>query len=50
MKKKKKPERLIFDAIRKPTAPPTRKIGADKPEEKIHPVRRKAKYKNKDEG
>lgn len=47
-KKKKKPERPVFDSIRKPIAPPNRKIGLDKPEEKIHPARRKIKHKNKE--
>ena len=46
-KKKKKPERPIFDSIRKPTAPPTQKIGKEKPEEKIYPSRRKIKHKKK---
>jgi len=44
-KKKKKSDRPIFDAIRKPTAPPSQKIGKNKPEEKIHPTKRKSKYK-----
>ena len=48
-KKKKKPERPIFDAIRKPTAPPGQKIGKIKPEEKIHPSLRKTKHKGKDD-
>lgn len=48
-KKKKKPERPIYDSIRKPTAPPSVKFGKDKPEEKIHPALRKSKYrKNED--
>jgi hypothetical protein len=44
-KKKKKPERPIFDSIRKPTAPPGQKIGSDKPDEKVYPSRRKIKHK-----
>lgn len=48
-KKKKKVERPVFDAIRKPTAPPSKKIGTNKPEEKANPSRRKAKYKKKDD-
>ncbi len=44
-KRKKKTETLIFDSIRKPIAPPTQKIGQDKPEEKIHPSLRKTKHK-----
>lgn len=45
MKKKKKPEKPIFDSIRKPTAPPTQKIGKNKPEEKVNPSLRKTKHK-----
>lgn len=45
MRKKKKIERPIFDAIRKPTAPPGKKFGADKPAEKARPARRKVKHK-----
>ena len=45
MKKKKKSERTIFDSIRKPIAPPTQKIGKNKPDEKINPSRRKTKHK-----
>lgn len=48
-KKNKKPERPIFDSIRKPIAPPTQKIGQDKAAEKIHPAGRKIKHKKKDE-
>jgi hypothetical protein len=49
-KKRKKPaERPIFDTIRKPTAPPSQKFGKDKPEEKIHPSKRKVKHKKKSE-
>lgn len=44
-KKKAVPERPVFDSIRKPTAPPTQKFGREKPDEKIHPSQRKAKYK-----
>ncbi|MDQ6788135.1 MAG: hypothetical protein M3033_15125 [Acidobacteriota bacterium] len=48
-KKKKKPERPIFDAIRKPTAPPGQKFGKAKPEEKIYPSLRKMKYRKKED-
>ncbi len=48
-KKKKKTERPVFDSIRKPTAPPGKKFGKDKPEEKAHPTLRKVKHKKKDE-
>lgn len=47
-KKKKKEENKIFDSIRKPTAPPSKKIGKDKPDEKVNPSLRKAKHKKKD--
>jgi len=47
--KKKKSEQPIFDSIRKPTAPPSRKFGEEKPEEKAHPSGRKQKYKKKDD-
>jgi hypothetical protein len=46
-KKHKKDERPVFDSIRKPTAPPSRKMGVDKPEEKVHPSLRKVKHKGK---
>lgn len=49
-RKKKKESRPIFDSIRKPTAPPSQKIGNDKPEEKVRPSGRKAKHKKKDLG
>jgi len=48
-KKKNKAERPIFDAIRKPTAPPGQKIGKIKPEEKIHPSLRKVKHKKSED-
>ncbi|MEO6588861.1 MAG: hypothetical protein ABIP06_05985 [Pyrinomonadaceae bacterium] len=48
-KKKKAPPRPIFDSIRKPLAPPSRKIGKNKPEEKIHPTNRKGKYKQEED-
>ena len=47
--KKKKIERPIFDAIRKPTAPPRRKFGKVKPEEKANPVQRKTKHRKKED-
>lgn len=47
-KKKKKEERPVFDSIRKPVAPPSRKIGRDKPDEKAMPSGRKEKHKKKD--
>jgi len=45
--KRKKEERPIFGSIRKPTAPPTQRFGDEKPDEKIHPSRRKTKHKKK---
>jgi hypothetical protein len=47
--KKKKPARPIFESIRKPTAPPGQKFGQIKPEEKIHPSKRKIKHKKKED-
>ncbi len=47
--KKKKSKRPIYDSIRKPTAPPSVKFGKDKPDEKIHPSRRKVKHKKNDD-
>jgi hypothetical protein len=47
-KKKKKKVRPVFDSIRKPTAPPSRKIGKEKSNEKIYPSKRKIKHKKKE--
>ncbi|MEO6655580.1 MAG: hypothetical protein ABIO36_05815 [Pyrinomonadaceae bacterium] len=44
-KKAKQNERPVFDSIRKPTAPPSRKFGGDVPEEKLRPSLRKIKHK-----
>jgi hypothetical protein len=49
VKKKKPKKNLIFDAIRKPIAPPTQKLGTEKIEEKIHPSNRKIKHKKKED-
>lgn len=43
--KAKKKQKGIFDTIRKPTAPPSQKLGEDKRTEKLDPVARKAKHK-----
>lgn len=43
--KKKKSDTALFDSIRKPVAPPSHKLGKEKPESKVHPAERKAKYK-----
>jgi len=48
-KKGKGEERPVFDSIRKPTAPPARKFGGDKPEEKLRPSLRKMKHKKQPE-
>jgi hypothetical protein len=42
---KKQGERPVFDAIRKPLAPPGHALGRAKPEERAHPSLRKAKHK-----
>jgi hypothetical protein len=44
-KKGKQLERPVFDSIRKPTAPPSRKFGGHGPEEKLRPSLRKTKHK-----
>jgi hypothetical protein len=44
-KKGKRNERPVFDTIRKPTAPPSRKFGSEIPEEKRRPSLRKVKHK-----
>lgn len=44
-KRNQKQKTSIFEGIRKPTAPPSKKLGDAKPEEKIHPSGRKAKHK-----
>jgi hypothetical protein len=44
-KKRKQEERPVFDSIRKPTAPPSRKFGNNVPEEKLRPSLRKVKHK-----
>lgn len=46
-KRKKKKVRSLFEGIRKPTAPPSRKIDEAAPEEKKHPALRKIKHKKK---
>ena len=48
-KKKKQPEKPIFDSIRKPTAPPSKTFGEDKPEDKARPSGRKSKHKKKED-
>ena len=41
--------RLIFDSIRKPTAPPGHPMSHAKPDEKARPAGRKAKHKQRPE-
>jgi hypothetical protein len=48
-KKRKRDERPVFDSIRKPTAPPSRKFGSDAPDEKLRPSLRKIKHKREPE-
>ena len=51
MTKSRKPQsksrapRPVFDAIRKPAAPPGHPLTRAKPEERAHPAERKAKHK-----
>lgn len=47
--KKKKKGKSLFDSIRKPVAPPSRKIGKSKPDEKVMPSQRKLKHKKQDQ-
>ena len=42
---KKRGERPVFDAVRKPLAPPGHPLTRAKPEERAHPAERKAKHK-----
>lgn len=44
-RKVKHKERPVFDSIRKPTAPPSRKFGSEISEEKHRPSLRKVKHK-----
>jgi hypothetical protein len=46
---KKNIERPIFDAIRKPLAPPGQTFSQAKPDERARPARRKAKHKQRPE-
>jgi hypothetical protein len=48
MKKKKAKAKTIFDSIRKPVAPPSQKIGKNKPDEKVNPSLRKTKHKKQE--
>jgi hypothetical protein len=44
---KKQDERPVFDAIRKPVAPPGHPLSRAKPEDRAHPAKRKAKHKQR---
>jgi hypothetical protein len=46
-KRRAKPERPVFDSIRKPTAPSSQRFGEEKPEERAHPALRKVKHKKR---
>ena len=46
--RKTKRKEAIFEGIRKPTAPPTRKFGTARPEEKANPAGRFAKHKKRE--
>ncbi len=48
-KRKKKAEMPVFSSIRKPTAPPSRKLDDERPAEKRMPSLRKAKHKKPEE-
>jgi hypothetical protein len=47
--RKKKRKETIFEGIRKPTAPPGHKFGAERPEEKANPAGRSAKHKKREQ-
>jgi hypothetical protein len=47
--KKPNEQRPVFDAIRKPVAPPGHPLGRAKPEERVHPAKRKVKHKRRTE-
>ena len=49
VKKRKSPERPVFDAIRKPIAPPSQKFGGAKSEVKARPSQRKFKHKKRND-
>jgi hypothetical protein len=44
---KRQSERPVFEAIRKPLAPPGHPLGRAKPEDRAHPAQRKAKHKRR---
>jgi len=46
-RKPKAEKRPVFDSIRKPTAPPSKKFGNEKPDEIARPSLRKSKHKKK---
>ena len=46
---KQRVERPIFDALRKPNAPPGHPLTRAKPEGRAHPAERKVKHKHRDD-
>lgn len=44
-KKRKETDAGVFDSIRKPMPPPSKRMGEEKPEPKVHPAQRKRKHK-----
>ncbi|PYT00919.1 MAG: hypothetical protein DMF63_04430 [Acidobacteria bacterium] len=46
-RKRKGEKRPVFDSIRKPTAPPSKTFGSERPEEIARPSLRKSKHKKK---
>ena len=48
MARKKKRKETIFEGIRKPTAPRSRRFGTERLEEKANPAGRSAKHKKRE--
>lgn len=46
-RKAKKKERPLFDSIRKPVAPSSKKFGQDRQDDRKYPTLRKTKHKKK---
>lgn len=46
-KKGKKTDAGVFDSIRKPMPPASKRMGEEKPESKAHPAARKVKHKKR---
>jgi hypothetical protein len=47
VERKRGGERPVFEAMRKPVAPPGHALGQAKPEERAHPAERKVKHKHR---